>query len=60
MKEVVSRKKSTQIEIKLLKHLRKMSQSGLIRGGKKKKLICLFRKEDDFMFFKSHFSLCGV
>lgn len=37
MKEVVSRKKSTQIEIKLLKHLRKMSQSGLIWGGKKKK-----------------------
>lgn len=37
MKEVVIIKKSIQTEIKILKPLRKMSQSGLIWGGKKKK-----------------------
>lgn len=37
MKEVVIIKKSIQTDIKLLKHLRKMSQSGLIWGQKKTK-----------------------
>lgn len=60
MKEVVIIKKSIQTEIKILKHLRKMSQSGLIWGGGKKSHLSLQEGRWFYVLQKPFFSLRSI